>query len=223
MSVATRAMNNFSVWRERQQARQDHERLETEETADEHPLQEDQEGAHQELTTQQQPPSSPSDTTPILVETVSEENDSDEEVADVENQRGGRRRVSLEQTPDTTSVTVIRERPGRRTISLADLEEERMLARRRTSMCVLLAVFILFRLWVQAVATGDFFLLLLCLVGTSWTTKFIRHTREREEALDRLIQEYSSEGNDGGLFAFEVELSGPSSPRLNRSVLESGT
>jgi hypothetical protein len=62
---------------------------------------------------------------------------------------------------------------------------------------VLIAVFILFRLWIQAVATGDFGLLLLCLVGTSWTARFIRHNREREEELDRLITEYT-ENSDGG-------------------------
>ena len=94
---------------------------------------------------------------------------------------------------------------------MADLEEERELARRRTSGCVLLSIFILFRLWIQAVATGDFFLLLLCLVGTSWTTKYIRHSREREEALDRLIREYSDGGDgdmrsDARMMSFEEQL-----------------
>lgn len=190
------AMRNFTVWRERHQARHDHERLGTDETTN--PLQ----AEHHELT--QQPLSASSDTP--IVETVSE--DSDDE-GDVENQREP---VSPDPGTETTPVVVtVRERP-RRSVSLADLEEERELSRRRTSACVLLAIFILFRLWIQAVATGDFFLLLLCLVGTSWTTKFIRHTREREEALERLIQEYSegSEGdvrNDTRMLSFEEQLS----------------
>lgn len=85
---------------------------------------------------------------------------------------------------------------GRRTLRLADLEEERELVRRRTSACVLLSSFILLRLWVQAVVSGDFGLLLLCLVFTSWTARFIRHTREREEALDRMINEWDSNAED---------------------------
>ena len=47
-------------------------------------------------------------------------------------------------------------------IKMEDLEEERELARRRTSGCVLIAGFVLFRLWIQAVANSDFGLLLLC-------------------------------------------------------------
>lgn len=198
MSMTT-AVSNFLVWRERQQARQDHERLETEESAVDHPLREEEE-QEQESTQQVQ-----SDSDIPNVETVSE--DSDEEGADIENQQPG---ASSQQETELTPVITIRER-SRRSISLSDLVEERELARRRTSMCVLLSVFVLFRLWIQAVATGDFFLLLLCLVGTSWTTKFIRHTREREEALDRLIREYSNNPDGEGitdhrLLSFEEQL-----------------
>jgi hypothetical protein len=75
-------------------------------------------------------------------------------------------------------------------ISLRDLEEERDIVRRRTSVCVLLSSFILLRLWIQAVFSGDFGLLLLCLVFTSWTARFIRHTRDREEELDRMIANF---------------------------------
>lgn len=63
---------------------------------------------------------------------------------------------------------------------------------------ILLSVFILFRLWVEALAEQDFGLLLLCLVGTSWTARFIRHNREREEELDRRIANYvENSGADG--------------------------
>jgi hypothetical protein len=84
-------------------------------------------------------------------------------------------------------------------MTLRELEEERELVRRRTSACVLLSAFILLRLWIQAVVSGDFGLLLLCLVFTSWTARFIRHTREREEELDRLINEYDENDNANNL------------------------
>jgi hypothetical protein len=71
--------------------------------------------------------------------------------------------------------------------SLADLQEEREWTRRRSSACVLLAIFVLLRLWMEALAEGDWGLLLLCLAGTSWTARWIRYMREREEELDRQI------------------------------------
>jgi len=82
--------------------------------------------------------------------------------------------------------------------TLRELEEERELARRRTSVCLLLGVFLLFRLWVEALTTEDFGLLMLCLVGTSWCARFIRHNREREEELDRRIQAYMENNGEGG-------------------------
>lgn len=103
----------------------------------------------------------------------------------------------------TTTTASSTRRSGRITsstrrtrVTLRDLEEERELVRRRTSACVLLSAFILLRLWIQAVVSGDFGLLLLCLVFTSWTARFIRHTREREEELDRLISEYDENAED---------------------------
>lgn len=76
------------------------------------------------------------------------------------------------------------------TVTLSELEEERELARRRTSGCVLLAVFVLFRLWIEALRNGDVFIMMLCLFGTSWTARLIRHNREHEEALDERIRVY---------------------------------
>jgi Ring finger domain len=78
----------------------------------------------------------------------------------------------------------------RHTVSLAELEEERELARRRSSACTLFALFILFRLWILALQEGDFGLLLLCLVGSSWIARWIRHNRDQEEELDRRIANY---------------------------------
>jgi hypothetical protein len=188
------AINNFLVWRERQQARQGHERVETEET-NARPLQSEQEQRREEQLAQQsssRPPEAVS-----LADSVSEE----EEEGDVENQRT---RPLETDAPSTTQST--QRTSSRRTLSLADLEEERELARRRTSGCVLIAAFILFRLWIEAVTTGDFGLLLLCMVGTSWTARFIRHNREREEQLDRLIIQYNENGENGEISRSDVRI-----------------
>ncbi|KAI2510288.1 RING-type zinc-finger protein [Fragilaria crotonensis] len=81
--------------------------------------------------------------------------------------------------------------------TLRELEEERELARRRTSVCLLIGVFLLFRLWIEALTQADFGLLMLCLVGTSWCARFIRYNREREEELDRRINAYMENNEDG--------------------------
>lgn len=86
----------------------------------------------------------------------------------------------------------------RRTLSLADLEEERELARRRSSACLLFALFVLFRLWIFALQDGDFGLLLLCVMASSWTARWIRHNREQEEELDRRIANYIQNAQNGG-------------------------
>lgn len=85
----------------------------------------------------------------------------------------------------------------RHTMSLTELEEERELARRRSSACVLFALFVLFRLWILALQNGDFGLLMLCLVGSSWTARWIRHTRDQEEELDRRIANYLQNTENG--------------------------
>lgn len=185
------AVSTFQNWRERRQARQVHEQLSNaEDEEDLHPEEESHplqipSGSSDEGTSSGEgdglSPSSSADSATLVVETGN-----DVETGDVE----------AEESPTETTPAVAPPRTSRRTYTLADLEEEREMARRRTSFCVLFAVFILFRLWIQAVATGDFFLLMLCLMGTSWTARFIRHTREREEELDRLIADYH-DGDNG--------------------------
>lgn len=184
------AISNLRQWREQRQARQEHEPLETQEEHhdDDHPLQLSEE------TSRTRAPNNE-----VVVETVTEDEDDE---ADVENQR-----VEAEEpSPETPEAVVVPPSASRRTVSLVDLEEERELARRRTILCVLLAVFILFRLWIQALETGDFGLLLLCMVGTSWTARFIRHTREREEELGRLIQEYAQNSENGEVNRSDVRM-----------------
>ena len=83
-----------------------------------------------------------------------------------------------------------------RGLTLRDLEEEREIVQRRTGGCVLISSFILLRLWIQALMTGDFGLLILCLVFTSWTAKFVRYTRDREEELNRMINEWNENADD---------------------------
>jgi Ring finger domain len=80
--------------------------------------------------------------------------------------------------------------------TLRELEEEREMARRRTSVCMVLGVCLLFRLWIEALTQADFGLLMLCLIGTSWCARFIRYNREREEELDRRIQAFLENPNE---------------------------
>ena len=181
MSISS-AMSNFLVWRERRQARQDHERLSSNE--DVHASDDPEQPEEEIVLTERHSSGSPVDNGAIVVETVSEDDDGDEEI-DIENQTSRSSREG-----DAASRGGNNRRSSRRTITLAELEEERELARRRTSLCVLFAVFILFRLWIQALADGDFVLLIICMMGTSWTARFVRATREREEELDRLIADY---------------------------------
>jgi len=186
MPVGT--VSNFQNWRERRQARHGHEQLNNTDDEDDrneesHPLQVDSGDAENHANGGN---GGDSADTSSITRTPEVVNDIESGTAEVGN------------NPDETTPAVASTRPSRRVFTLADLEEEREMARRRTSFCVLFAVFILFRLWIQAVATGDFFLLMLCLLGTSWTARFIRHTREREEELDRLIAGYNDGADNGG-------------------------
>merc|ERR1712176_1734911 len=68
-----------------------------------------------------------------------------------------------EPSESSTTRTTSRERTSVRRaggFTLRDLEEEREIVQRRTGACILLSSFILLRLWIQAVMTGDFGLLL---------------------------------------------------------------
>lgn len=100
-----------------------------------------------------------------------------------------------DESEETVGINRFAVRP---TMTLAELEEEREMARRRSSACVLFALFVLFRLWVLALQEGDFGLLLLCLVGTSWTARWIRYNRDQEEELDRRIANYLENNENGG-------------------------
>lgn len=64
----------------------------------------------------------------------------------------------------------------RERFTLTELEEEREMARRRSSACVLFALFVLFRLWVEALNQGDVVLLLVCLAGTRYVHTTTTHS-----------------------------------------------
>jgi len=75
---------------------------------------------------------------------------------------------------------------------------------RRTSTCTLIAVFFLFRLWIEALASSDSSLLLVALLLTSWTFRWIQTNRETEEEIDRTIHEYiqrADEEEGGGILS----------------------
>lgn len=181
MSMA-RALGNLSIsnWRDRRQTRNGHERLEN----DPDDL-ENQSEAGVEVS------ENPSQNSVLVssvtraesapqVETVSD--NGDDAVEDVE---GGER-----------NGDAVIEHNGDR-VSLRELEEEREAARRRTSACLLLVIFVLFRLWIEALTQADFGLLMISLIGTSWCARWIRHNREREEELDRRIAAYLENAEEG--------------------------
>lgn len=133
-------------------------------------------------------------------------------------QRRSSRRASTSRRSSSSrnNNTNINNNTNTNTITLAELEEERELARRRVSFCVLVAVFVLFRLWIEALTTGDFFLMMLCLFGTSWTARFIRHNREHEEALDERIRQYLEQNQNNTTFN---EGEDPNNPSIDRNDL----
>ncbi|GKY95390.1 hypothetical protein MPSEU_000500600 [Mayamaea pseudoterrestris] len=126
-----------------------------------------------------------------VAEEIVTSDDEDDDDDDEEQQRR-----SPEDTADSLEPGAdIRTTTRSNTVTLAELEEERELQRRRSSVCVMLSAFLLFRLWVLALEEGDFSLLLLCLVLTSWIARWIGMNREREEELDRRIANYMENPN----------------------------
>lgn len=107
-----------------------------------------------------------------------------------------REEAESESDDEEEIVGVHRHSMRRSSVNLAELEEERELARRRSSVCLLFALFVLFRLWILALQDGDFGLLLLCLVGSSWTARWVRYNRDQEEELDRRIANYLQQSSD---------------------------
>lgn len=189
MSMATALGNIFSL--ERQRARFESERLEHQEQVDEDSLRLNVEEI---------------DTAPERPASVPEGGDVEEGgVSALTTDDGTEEAEEHEQLTDSTPPELVGESEvddvnrfsARGTVSLAELEEERELSRRRSSACVMLGVFVLFRVWVAAMINGDFGLLLIALVGTSWLARWIRHNQDREEELDRRISHYLNNSEPG--------------------------
>jgi len=176
-----RAISGISTWSDRQHARSGHERLENQGEDLENQSQGGVEVTENPSQNRLERSSSGTTERPPNVETVSDRGGDDDE-DDIE--AGGR---TEETFPND----------GEERISLRELEDEREAARRRTSACLLLAIFVLFRLWIEALTQGDFGLLMICLIGTSYCARWIRRNREREEELDRRIAAYVENAEDG--------------------------
>jgi Ring finger domain len=115
----------------------------------------------------------------------------------VERSPASRREEEESESEDEEEIVGVHRHSIRHTsVNLSELEEERELARRRSSVCLLFALFVLFRLWILALQDGDFGLLLLCLVGSSWTARWVRYNRDQEEELDRRIANYLQNSSD---------------------------
>jgi len=143
-----------------------------------------------------------------------------------ERRRSSRRSLSIPNGADANVTNNRRDTDGsatdeeeggvlvttRTSVTLAQLEEERELVRRRSAVCMLLSSFVLFRLWILAIEEADFGLLLLCLACTSWAARFLSFSREREEELDRRIQNYANGGgaedrdNEIRMLSFQAQL-----------------
>lgn len=132
--------------------------------------------------------------TPIL-EALPDDEDADTNTSSSSNDSNNNRGGTVQETRDREPTQTPRPRTLRG-YTLRDLEEEREVVQRRTGACVLLSSFILLRLWIQAFMTGDFGLLLLCLVCTSWVSRFVRYTRDREEELNRMITDWDENAEE---------------------------
>mmetsp|Transcript_8148 Transcript_8148/g.11737 ORF Transcript_8148/g.11737 Transcript_8148/m.11737 type:complete len:414 (-) Transcript_8148:40-1281(-) len=128
----------------------------------------------------------------LISETDDDEDSTNVNEIDSDEQEEGQRRMS--------ALERLRRHRSRNdmtsTVTLVELEEERELARRRSSACVMLCLFVLVRMWFEAILEGDFGLFLVCSVLTSWAIRWNRYNRDREEELDRRIQEYWNTTNN---------------------------
>lgn len=187
MSIASALGNIFSL--DRQRARFESERLENQEQDDENALRLNVEEI---------------DTVPERPASVPESGDVEEGGVSASATAGTEAEEEHEHLTETppelvgeSEVDDVSRFSARTTVSLAELEEERELSRRRASACVMLGVFVLFRVWVAAMTSGDFGLLLIALVGTSWMARWIRHNHDREQELDRRISHYLDNSEPG--------------------------
>lgn len=79
----------------------------------------------------------------------------------------------------------------------SQISVERQIRHRRQSTCTLLLLFLLFRLWVEAIIQKDLGLIFLSTMGTTWTYRYWCSRREEEE-YDRQIEENPRVASNSG-------------------------
>lgn len=131
-----------------------------------------------------------------------------------------------EHDADEPSIAV-HPRPTTHPFLTSQIDVERQIRQRRQSTCTILLLFLLCRLWVEAIIQKDVVLMFLSTMGTTWTYRYWCSRREEEE-YDRQIEENPSstttsnnanrsEGNqnadaastfdpDLGLMSFQAQL-----------------
>lgn len=122
---------------------------------------------------------------------------------------------------DDPSITIeVHPRPTTHPFLTSQISVERQIRQRRQSTCTLLLLFLLFRLWVEAILQKDVGLIFLSTMGTTWTYRYWCSHREEEE-YDRQIEENHVNNNgaenapadaastfdpDLGLMSFQAQL-----------------
>ncbi|KAL3765507.1 hypothetical protein ACHAWO_011105 [Cyclotella atomus] len=95
----------------------------------------------------------------------------------------------------SSSITV-HPRPTTHPFLTSQISVERSIRHRRQSTCTLLLLFLLFRLWVEAILQKDIGLLFLSTMGTTWTYRYWCSHREVEQEYDRQIEENQRSGTN---------------------------
>lgn len=95
----------------------------------------------------------------------------------------------------------------------SQIAAERHIRHRRQSTCTLLLLFLLFRLWVEAIIQKDVGLLFLSTMGTTWTYRWWSLRRAEEDEYDRQIEENgrntsetNAEGQSDAASTFDPDL-----------------
>jgi hypothetical protein len=103
---------------------------------------------------------------------------------------------TTEYDADEPSITV-HPHPTTHPFLTSQISVERQIRHRRQSTCTLLLLFLLLRLWVEAILQKDIGLIVLSTMGTTWTYRYWCSRREEEE-YDRQIEENPRGRNNNG-------------------------
>lgn len=109
------------------------------------------------------------------------------------------RTQSNEQRPPSDSPTdpnvLLHPHPTTHPFLASQIRTERHIRHRRQHTCTLLLIFLLFRLWIEAILQKDVGLLFLSIMGTTWTYRWWTSRRQEEDEYDRQIEETSNARN----------------------------